>query len=259
MSQEGSKRGGRPRERIYLDDDQEAVIAKDILKRVEEVLSMSANEVAKQLHVSPKTWRSYKAVGEPGPPPHAIIQLEALLSESEAAWVPGELAAAWGVEFSDPSNPQPVVRSLKVGRAVIGLVAILLIGTGIRIWLQARPSISDEEAGQLIEIYNKVVYDESRMREDVPAYLTTSPDCAALSTCGIDGALFVSGDVIQAVCYATGIEITNRFGEVENPENYSSDLWYGVEYKGTFGYISEVWIQDAHRGGLGLRECIPSG
>ena len=41
-----------------------------------------------------------------------------------------------------------------------------------------------------------------------------------------------------------------------NPGLYTSTLWYGITWPdGRFGYISEVWIDPADRGGLGLPTC----
>ncbi len=41
-----------------------------------------------------------------------------------------------------------------------------------------------------------------------------------------------------------------------NPERFESTRYYGVRLgDGTFGYVSEVWVRAADRGGLGLPSC----
>jgi hypothetical protein len=71
----------------------------------------------------------------------------------------------------------------------------------------------------------------------------------------------VSGQTYDAaVCQTTGERTTNGHdtnpSDDANPELFSSNRYYGVRLtNGVFGYVSEVWIRAADRGGLGLPGC----
>ena len=63
-----------------------------------------------------------------------------------------------------------------------------------------------------------------------------------------------------AVCQTGGERTTNgndsSAADDANPERFESTRYYGVRLSnGTFGYVSEVWIRAADRGGLGLPGC----
>ena len=101
------------------------------------------------------------------------------------------------------------------------------------------------------------------MREDgTPARLTTKPwtYCGSRG-CNINGTERSSGGTYDAaVCQTTGERTTNGHDtspdDDNNPERFESTRYYGVRLgNGTFGYVSEVWIRGADRGGLGLPAC----
>jgi len=101
------------------------------------------------------------------------------------------------------------------------------------------------------------------MREDsVPVRLTTQPWTHCTSRgCNINGTERWSGGTYDAaVCQAAGERTTNGNdsdpSDDANPERFESSRYYGVRLaNGTFGYVSEVWIRAADRGGLGLPQC----
>lgn len=116
---------------------------------------------------------------------------------------------------------------------------------------------------KVITVYNMVTNGPTQMREDpVPARLTTKPwkFCGSRG-CNINGTERVTGQQYDAaVCWTTGDSTTNGDNtspvDDSNPNRYTSDRYYGVRLtNGTFGYISWVWINAAHRGGLGLPAC----
>ena len=101
------------------------------------------------------------------------------------------------------------------------------------------------------------------MREDSTAVrLTTKPwtYCGSRG-CNINGTERSSGGTYDAaVCQTVGERTTNGHdgssADDANPELYESTRYYGVRLgNGTFGYVSEVWIRAADRGGLGLPNC----
>jgi hypothetical protein len=101
------------------------------------------------------------------------------------------------------------------------------------------------------------------MREDsTPARLTTKPWTFCTSRgCNIYGTERSSGGTYDAaVCQTTGERTTNGNdhdpSDDANPERFESSRYYGVSLSnGVFGYVSEVWIRAADRGGLGLPPC----
>lgn len=117
-------------------------------------------------------------------------------------------------------------------------------------------------AGVTLTVYNKVTNGPTEMREDTPAFLSSAPR----NFCRRDGCVVPGtdrgsgGSLAPAVCQVTSVRTTNGHdgsaADDGNPGLFSSFLWYGVRLSdGTLGYISEVWITPAQRGGLGLPGC----
>ncbi len=101
------------------------------------------------------------------------------------------------------------------------------------------------------------------MREDVtPVRLTTKPwiFCGTRG-CNINGTERSSGATYDAaVCQAQGERTTNGndhdASDDANPARFESTRYYGARLvDNTFGFVSEVWIAAADRGGLGLPAC----
>jgi len=112
-------------------------------------------------------------------------------------------------------------------------------------------------------IVDNRVTNGSGMREDsTPVRLTTQPwtFCGSRG-CNIAGTERWSGGTYDAAtCQTTGERTTNGNDQDPaddgNPERFESTRYYGVTLTdGTFGYVSEVWIRAADRGGLGLPPC----
>jgi hypothetical protein len=115
---------------------------------------------------------------------------------------------------------------------------------------------------RVITVDNRVT-NGSGLREDgTPARLTTRTWTYCTSRgCNINGTERSSGQTYDAaVCQTSGERTTNGHdtnpSDDANPERFESTRYYGVRLSGgTFGYISEVWIRAADRGGLGLPAC----
>lgn len=114
-----------------------------------------------------------------------------------------------------------------------------------------------------ITVDNRVTNGATQMREDTtPVRLTTKPwiYCGSRG-CNINGTERWSGQTYDAaICQRTGERTTNGQDnssiDDRNPGLYTSTRYYGVKLRdGRFGYVSEVWIAKAHRGGLGLPKC----
>jgi hypothetical protein len=101
------------------------------------------------------------------------------------------------------------------------------------------------------------------MREDAtPVRLTTQARIlCGTRGCNINGTERTSGGQYDAAtCQLQGERTTNGNdsdpSDDANPERFESTRYYGVRLAdGTFGYVSEVWIRAADRGGLGLPNC----
>ncbi len=124
------------------------------------------------------------------------------------------------------------------------------------------PPPPPSDARRVITVDNRVT-NGAGMREDpTPARLTTQPvTFCGRRGCNINGTERASGATYDAaICQTQGERTTN--GDDGNPsddnnaERYESTLYYGVRLSnGVFGYVSEVWIREADRHGLGLPAC----
>jgi hypothetical protein len=124
------------------------------------------------------------------------------------------------------------------------------------------PTPAPAPTRRVITVDNRVT-NAGGMREDTtPARLTTQPwiRCGSRG-CNINGTERSSGGTYDAaVCQTTGERTTNgndgNANDDANPERFESTRYYGVRLgDGTYGFVSEVWIRAADRGGLGLPGC----
>lgn len=116
---------------------------------------------------------------------------------------------------------------------------------------------------RVVTVDNRVTNGATQMREDpIPVRLTTKPwiRCGARG-CNIAGTERRSGQSYDAaVCQTTGERTTNGQDgspvDDANPGLFTSTRYYGVRLSdGRFGYVSEVWLARASRGGLALPRC----
>jgi len=121
---------------------------------------------------------------------------------------------------------------------------------------------SPQPGAVTLTVYNKVTNGPSEMREDTPAYLSTRPaNYCKRDGCAIGGTDRNTGGTFSpAVCTVLAARTTNghdgNANDDGNPGLYNSTRWYGIRLgDGRVGYISEVWIEPAQRGGLALPGC----
>lgn len=204
---------------------------------------------------------------------------EARNSEKSAVEAPAEAdgrrddqsADRGPVAEPDVVAPQEVDRPLGATwrpgfrRSVVVVTAVVLVGgIGSISLLTAFDSNRDPNdrksgygSGRMVTIYNKVVLDEKSVREDSPAYLSTKTAnyCRKIG-CMTDGTAYGTGDQVRALCQREGEMTTNRYGDTPNSANYDSDVWYLIrDSSGKTGYLSDVWIDPAQRGGYDLPPC----
>jgi lysophospholipase L1-like esterase len=114
----------------------------------------------------------------------------------------------------------------------------------------------------IITVDNRVTNGMGMREDSTPARLTTQPwTFCGRRGCNINGTERSTGGTYDAaVCQTFGERTTNghdtNASDDANPERFESTRYYGVRLPdGVFGYVSEVWIRAADRGGLGLAPC----
>lgn len=117
-------------------------------------------------------------------------------------------------------------------------------------------------AMRTLTVDNRVTNGATMMREDTPAYLSTvTRNFCKRDGCMVSGTdVLSSGSNVTAYCQVSGDRTTNGQDnssiDDRNPGLFESQRWYGIRWSdGRTGYISEVWIAAAHRGGAGLPGC----
>jgi hypothetical protein len=124
-----------------------------------------------------------------------------------------------------------------------------------------RPPVADAGGPRVIVVQNKVAIGASTLLEDsTPAYLSSKPipSCSE-EHCEVPKTKMWSGAVLEATCTVHGTEMTNENthtpGIARNKDGVVSLLWHRCMRGGRVGYLSEVYVAPAYRGGLGLPTC----
>ena len=185
-------------------------------------------------------------------------------SRSAPATEPQQAAQA-GPRRPRPHRPRPAVTGvLSLAAAALAFALFHLLTAG---GAASRPGVDAQAASTVpvtVVVQNKVVSGPSGFYEDTtPVYLSTltEPMCAR-NGCEVPGTRMWSGAVLQVVCQTQGASMTNEDlhspAVATNPHGATSSRWYRAEMPtGTAGYISEVYLTPASRGGLGLPACPP--
>ncbi|MCA0144016.1 hypothetical protein [Blastococcus sp. LR1] len=160
----------------------------------------------------------------------------------------------------------PGVRRMRYG--LLLCAGVLVLGGVVMGVVALSGSNSDDSAsgpvadGPVTVTVDNRVTDGSGMREDSgPAVLSTVAEnyCSSRG-CALPDTGMGSGDTVTAICRTEGERTTNgddsSAADDENPDLYTSTLWYRVEMPdGRTGFLSEVWLSADARGGLGLPAC----
>ncbi|WP_181779098.1 helix-turn-helix domain-containing protein [Pseudonocardia pini] len=166
---------------------------------------------------------------------------------------------------SDPAAPPPAPPRRRPGLPVAAGVAALVgaVLAGSIVYLLVRPATAPPSAvaSAVVTVQNKVALGAEDLVEDTtPAYLSSRPEPFCGRTgCKVEGTEVVSGALLPAVCTVTGAEMWNYNLDSpadDNPGRARSALWYRLTWPdGRAGYLSEVYLEPASRGGLGLPTC----
>jgi hypothetical protein len=162
-------------------------------------------------------------------------------------------------EQGPPTASRTTRRRVEIG--VVAALAVLVVGlaTALVVVLASPPAVET----RTVVVQNKVAIGEGQLVEDrTPSYLGARPvaRCANVPGCKIPGTDVGTGATFVAVCQLTGESITNAdltsTSIGQNPNAAVSELWLGARAPdGRVGYISEVYLAPAYRGGLGLPLC----
>jgi hypothetical protein len=146
---------------------------------------------------------------------------------------------------------------------IAAATAALLITAGAAA-LHARPAAKVAKVPPVIVVVqNKIAVGRSALVEaSTPAYLSSKPiaSCAARRGCEVPQTAMWSGVVLRVTCTIQGAKMTNEdlasAGIADNQGGITSSLWYRCTLpNGAAGYLSEVYVAAAYRGGEGLPAC----
>ncbi|MFD1962064.1 helix-turn-helix domain-containing protein [Pseudonocardia alni] len=177
-------------------------------------------------------------------------------------------AAAGGTEptsvAAGGTEPMGTEDARRTARAVVVAVLATALVAGGAGWLAARTLGAPAAASAgtaVVTVQNKVALGAEDLVEDSgPAYLSSR----AIAFCGSRGCKevgtdVVSGAMLPATCTVVGERMWNHNLDspaARNPHRVESELWYRVSWPdGRSGYLSEVYLEPASRGGLGLPAC----
>ena len=181
---------------------------------------------------------------------------------------PLEPAGALAAEPPLPTTPSPVSEGSRWRRPVLasGSVAILIVLALVGFDSLGHSSAARPKptASVTVLVQNKIATGSSGLIEDTtPVYLSNRPiPFCSRNGCEVPNTSMWSGAILQALCQIQGTGITNAntttTGIEHNPNVATSTIWYLVQTPDdTTGYISEVYLTPASRGGLGLPTCAP--
>lgn len=170
----------------------------------------------------------------------------------------------------EPSASPPVASSTSRRWLPVAMAVSIALGTGAAVGFGFSRMHNDDKvadadpraASTVITVQNKVAMGRDRLMEDsTPAYLSAkaAPYCAR-DGCKVAGTEMASGAKVVAVCHAIGTEMFNyNLDSAEsrsNPNGADSALWYRVVWPdGRAGYLAEVYVVPADRGGKSLKAC----
>jgi hypothetical protein len=170
-------------------------------------------------------------------------------------------AAPRGIAAADPPRPP---RASRFQRWMTAAAVAALLVTAVTTTLHGFRTAANVATARpvIVVVQDKVATGRSALIEDtVPAYLSSKPvsSCSAKG-CEIPRTQMWSGVVLRATCKIQGAKMTNEdltsAGIAHNTGGIVSSLWYRCIFpNGVAGYLSEVYVAAAYRGGLGLPPC----
>lgn len=201
---------------------------------------------------APSTAEQSGADSQPGEPPESAADVH-----DSAGWMSISQAGP------SPSKPLPG-RLLPI--LITALVSSGLTATSMHVLNISGHSHSEPYESAMtaiaVQVQNKVAIGPTELIEDTtPAYLSTRtiPFCSRRG-CEVAGTTMWSGTWIAITCEIHGASMTNENlaspGVSGNAGGMTSTVWYRATLPHKVsGYISEVYVAPADRGGLDLPAC----
>ncbi|MFC5138687.1 hypothetical protein ACFPK1_10630 [Actinomycetospora rhizophila] len=267
MAPQAGEHGGRDSPERFCTDFRETLRAHDVsFRRAEELSGWGKSTIAAATRGPglPNADLVTDVLGAIGLGPDDVAAWRSRhdrLREPEASRpAPAPAPAAGPAPAPAPPRRRSTRRRVEI--AVLAVLVALVAGlaTALVLVLAAAP---DPPAVRTVVVQNRVAIGDGALVEDrSPSYLSARPvaRCANIPGCKIPGTDVASGFTFLAVCQLTGEVITNaditstNIGQ--NPNAAVSEVWLGVRAPdGRIGYISEVYLAPAYRGGLGLPAC----
>ncbi|MET8848526.1 helix-turn-helix domain-containing protein [Amycolatopsis sp. NPDC004625] len=202
-------------------------------------------------------------------------ELEGWLTRYDQIANPGDV----GSQRSPDGPAAETAPHRRLSRRVLGAAVgvVVLLAGGIWLWLalHSAPNGTDGDhslaesvaalRGQphsTVIVQNMYASGPSGLHEDRSlSYLSSRPVArCANNGCKLPGTEMSTGAAITAICHIQGELLTNADisspGIKTNPNASASALWYEIIWPdGRRGYISEVYLAPAYRGGLSLPPC----
>lgn len=114
----------------------------------------------------------------------------------------------------------------------------------------------------IVVVQNETAIGRARLAENpAPAYLSSRPvPSCATKGCEVPRSQVLNGTILRATCQIRGTQMTNEDlaspGISRNEYGVTSSRWYRcVLPNGAAGYLPEVYVAPAYRGGQGLPTC----
>ncbi|MDN3356338.1 helix-turn-helix transcriptional regulator [Actinomadura sp. DC4] len=153
----------------------------------------------------------------------------------------------------------PYAATAVAGAAIAAAMTVVVDGTVTR---QTSAAVERPPGAVVVTVQNKVALGRNRLIEDTtPAYLSARPvPSCARNGCKVAGTDVGSGAMLVAVCRTRGTEMFNynldSSESRENPHRADSAFWHKAVFPdGRSGFLSEVYVAPADRGGKGLARC----
>lgn len=179
----------------------------------------------------------------------------------DAVWSQRRQAAPDGSMGTNPLGPP---RASRLQRWLTAAAIAAFLVTAVTSTLHSFQTVGNVVTARpvIVIVQDKVATGRSALIEaTTPVYLSGKP-IASCSTkgCEIPRTQMWSGVVLRATCRTQGAKMTNEnlaSAEIaRNKNGITSSLWYRCTLpNGTGGYLPEVYVAAAYRGGQGLPEC----
>jgi len=172
----------------------------------------------------------------------------------------GEAASQGPAEAPGPRPPRASRLHRWLTAAVIAALLVTAVSSTLYGFRKAGRVATSRPV--IVVVQNKAAVGPARLAENpAPAYLSSKPvPSCSTQGCEVPRTQLWSGTILQVTCQARGATMTNEDlaspGVARNQNRFTSSLWYWcVLQNGAAGYLPQVYVAPAYRGGQGLPAC----